>query len=316
MPVDQPTAAFLKALGETRRSPLWETPLAESRANMAAASARLGVAPAAVGHIADYQVGSPRGPIAIRVYTPGGGTGTPAGALLHFHGGGYVLGSLDSHDSLARHYCAHVGAVVISVDYHLAPEHRFPAQLHDAYAALAWVVDQASVLGVAPARIGVTGDSAGGNLAAALCLYTRAHGGPDLRCQALLYPATDYRDGVIYPSRDEFGSGEYFLSAGDMDWFRAQHLADVQTQAADPLASPMAAPDLSGLPPALVTTSGFDPLRDQGRAYAERLRAAGVPVTERCFDSTIHACASFAGAIPAGLEMLDYASHWLRAHLV
>jgi acetyl esterase len=314
MPVDQPTAAFLKALATPRRAPLWETPLAEARANMAAASAGLGAAPATVGSIADHQVATPNGPIAVRVYTP---AGAPAavGALLHFHGGGYVLGNLDSHDSIARYYCAHAGAVVVSVDYHLAPEFRFPIQLHDACAALSWLVGRAAALGVAPARIGVTGDSAGGKLAAALCLYVRAHGGPAIRCQALLYPAVDYRDGVRYPSRHEFGSGDYFLSTREIDWFRAQHLADVEAQAAEPLASPMAEPDLSGLPPALVTTAGFDPLRDEGQRYAERLRSAGVPVTSRCFDSTIHACASFAGAIPAGLEMLDYASAWLKAQL-
>jgi acetyl esterase len=315
MPVDQPTAAFLTALGAARRAPLWETPLAEARANMAAASAALGVAPATVGHVADQKIPTPNGPIAIRVYTPAARTGGAVGALLHFHGGGYVLGSLDSHDSVARYYCAHAGVVVVSVDYHLAPEYRFPVQLHDACAALTWLAGQAAALGVAPARIGVTGDSAGGNLAAALCLYVRAHGGPAVACQALLYPAVDYRDGVRYPSRHEFGSGDYFLSLREIDWFRAQHLVDVDAQAADPLASPMAAPDLSGLPPALVTTSGFDPLRDEGQRYAERLRAAGVPVTSRCFDSTIHACASFAGAIPAGVEMLDYTSAWLKAQL-
>jgi acetyl esterase len=315
MPVDSSTAKFLELLSAAPRPPLWETSLAEARAGMAAGS-QLGVAPAAIGSMADHRIETPNGPIAVRVYTPlTKPSDVPVGAVLQFHGGGYVLGSLDTHESIARYYCAHAGVVVVSVDYHLAPEHRFPTQLHDAYAALRWVAAQASALGIDPARIGVAGDSAGGNLATALCAYTRAHGGPPIACQVLLYPVTDFRSHESYPSHVEFGSGEYFLSMDEMDWFRAQFLADVAAQVADPLASPMAAPDLSGLPPALVTTSGFDPLRDEGRAYADRLATAGVPVAYRCFETTIHACASFAGMIPAGHEMLDLAAAWLKERL-
>ena len=314
MPVDPSTAKFLELLQAAPGTPLWETPLAQARANMAA-GAQFGVAPAAVGSIADHRVETPNGPIAVRVYTPlTQQSDVPVGAVLQFHGGGYVLGNLDTHESIARYYCAHAGVVVVSVDYHLAPEHRFPTQLHDGYAALCWVAAQASALGVDPGRIGVAGDSAGGNLAAALCAYARAHGGPSIACQGLLYPVTDFRDHATYPSHAEFGGGEYFLSNDDMDWFRAQYLADV-AQAADPLASPMAASDLSGLPPALVTTCGVDPLRDEGQAYADRLAGAGVPVTYRCFETTIHACASFAGVLPAGREMLDLAAAWLKAQL-
>jgi acetyl esterase len=315
MPVDPLTAKFLELLHAAPGTPLWETPLAEARANMAA-GAQFGVAPAAVASIADHRIETPSGPIAVRVYTPPTRqVDVPVGAVLQFHGGGYVLGSLDSHESIARHHCAHAGVVVVSVDYHLAPEYRFPTQLHDGYAALCWVAAQASALGIDPARIGVAGDSAGGNLAAALCAYGRAQGGPPIACQVLLYPVTDFRSHASYPSHVEFGTGEYFLSMDEMDWFRAQYLADVETQAADPLASLMAASDLSGLPPALVTTSGVDPLRDEGRAYADRLAAAGVPVTYRCFETTIHACASFAGVIPAGREMLDFAAAWLKVQL-
>jgi acetyl esterase len=315
MPVDPSTAKFLELFRAASGKPLWETPLAEARANMAA-GAQFGVAPAAVGSIADHRVETPNGPIAVRVYTPlTKQPAMPVGAVLQFHGGGYVLGSLDTHESVARYYCAHAGVVVVSVDYHLAPEHRFPTQLHDGYAALQWVAAQTSALGVDPVRIGVAGDSAGGNLAAALCAHARAQGGPPIACQALLYPVTDFRSHASYASHAEFGTGEYFLSMDEMDWFRAQYLADVEAQAADPLVSPMAASDLSGLPAALVTTSGVDPLRDEGRAYADRLAEAGVPVTYRCFETTIHACASFAGVIPAGREMLDFAAAWLNVQL-
>jgi acetyl esterase len=314
VPVDPHTAKFLELFRAASGKPLWETPLAQARANMAAGS-QFGVAPAAVGTIADHQIETPNGPIAVRVYTPlSKQADVPVGAVLQFHGGGYVLGSLDTHESIARYYCANAGVVVVSVDYHLAPEQRFPTQLHDADAALRWVAAQAAALGVDPARIGVAGDSAGGNLATALCAYTRAHGGPSIACQALLYPVTDFRVDASYASHAEFGRGDYFLSSDEMNWFRAQYLADV-AQAADPLASPMAASDLSGLPPALVITSGLDPLRDEGQAYADRLAAAGVPVTYRCFETTIHACASFAGVIPAGREMLDFAAAWLKTQL-
>lgn len=314
--IDAATAAFLDQRRANRGAPLWETPLPDARANMIAASRQLGVAPAAVGRITDERIDTPNGPIGVRVYTP---SATPAnrlaGAVLQLHGGGFVLGNLDSHESIARHYCAHAGLVVVSVDYHLAPEHRFPTQILDGYAALRWVAAQASALGVDHARIGVAGDSAGATLAAALCVYSGTQGGPAVACQALLYPTTDFRADVVYESRAEFGTGDYFLSQDEMYWFRAQYLGDVEATAADPLASLMAIPDLSGLPPAFVTTAGADPLRDEGHAYAERLAAAGVPVVYRCYDTTIHACASFAGVIPAGREMLDDVAAWLKVRL-
>jgi acetyl esterase len=144
-------------------------------------------------------------------------------------------------------------------------------------------------------------------------LVAEARVAPRIAGQALLYPVTDFRSIGAFPSHAQFGDGSYFLSTKDMEWFRDQYFADVAAQAGDPLASPMTASDLGGLPPALVTTAGCDPLRDEGRAYADRLAAAGVPVDYRCFDSTIHACASFAGAIPAGREMLAYVADWLRS---
>ena len=293
--------------------PLYELPLADARAAMAMGS-QLGAPPAEVGSIVDRAIDVPGGTIGVRIYTPVGASDAPRAAILQYHGGGFVLGNLDTHDSIARYYCAHAGAVVISVDYRLAPEHRFPTQVEDSYAALTWVSGHARELGVDPARVAVTGDSAGGNLATVMCLLAKARGGPRIACQALLYPGTDFRPGQSYASYEEFGDGSYFLSSKDMDWFRSSYFADAASQASDPAASPMAATDLSGLPPALVTTAGCDPLRDEGRAYADRLRAGGVPVDYRCFDSTIHACASFAGAIPAGLDMLAFVADWLKAH--
>jgi acetyl esterase len=313
MSLDQPTAAFLDMLRSSGAKPLYELPLDESRANMVGGSQQLGAPAEPVESVVDRRIDVPGGTIGLRIHSPvGAAAAGPLPAVLQFHGGGFVLGNLDSHESIARFYCARAGAVVVSVDYRLAPEHRFPTQVEDSYAALSWVVANAGELGVDPARIAVAGDSAGGNLATVMCLLAKARGGPRIACQALLYPVTDFRKVGAYASHAEFGDGSYFLSTKDMEWFRSHYFAD-PTQYADTTASPIAAADLSGLPPALVTTAGCDPLRDEGRAYADRLAAAGVPVEYRCFDATIHACASFAGAIPAGREMLAYVADWLRS---
>ena len=293
--------------------PLYELPLDESRANMVGGSQQLGAPAEPVESVVDRRIDVPGGTIGLRIHSPvGAAAGGPLPAVLQFHGGGFVLGNLDSHESIARFYCAHAGAVVISVDYHLAPEHRFPAQVEESYAALRWVADHASELHVDPARVAVAGDSAGGNLATVMCLLSRARGGPRIAAQALLYPVVDFRSHDLYASHKEFGDGSYFLSIKDMDWFRDAYFANATAQVGEPTASPIIA-DVSGLPPALVATAGCDPLRDEGRAYADRLAAAGVPVEYRCFDTTIHACASFAGAIPAGREMLAFVADWLRS---
>jgi acetyl esterase len=310
MPVDQPTAAFLELLRSSGGKPLHELPLADARAAMLMGS-QLGAPPEDVGSVEDRRIDVPGGSIALRIYTPKGSPGPHAG-ILQYHGGGFVLGNLDSHDSIARFYCARAGAVVVSVDYRLAPEHRFPTQVEDSFAALQWVAAHAQELGVDPARIAVAGDSAGANLATVMCQLARSRGGPPIAAQALLYPVVDFRSHDLYASHAEFGDGSYFLSIKDMDWFRDSYFADVPSQVSDPTASPMTASDLSGLPAALVTTAGCDPLRDEGRAYAERLAAAGVPTDYRNFEDTIHACASFAAAIPAGRDMLAYAADWLR----
>jgi acetyl esterase len=310
MPLDQPTTAFLDLLRSSGGKPIYELPLEEARGAMLL-GAQLGAPPEAVGSVEDRRIDVPDGSVGIRIYSPKGSEGPHAG-ILQYHGGGFVLGNLDSHDSIARFYCARAGAVVVSVDYRLAPEHRFPTQVQDAFAALQWVATHAGELGVDPNRIAVAGDSAGGNLATVMCLLARSRGGPRIAAQALLYPVVDFRSHNLYGSHAEFGDGSYFLSVKDMDWFRDSYFADVASQAADPSASPITAPDLSHLPPALVTTAGCDPLRDEGRAYADRLAAAGVPTEYRNFEDTIHACASFAGAIPAGRDMLIYVADWLR----
>jgi acetyl esterase len=234
--------------------------------------------------------------------------------VVHYHGGGFVGGDLDTHEAIARYYCKHADAIVIDVDYRLAPEHRFPTAVDDAYAALTWAVEHAEELQGSPDRIAVAGDSAGGNLAAVVCQLAKERRGPKIAFQALMYPTVDFDLTASYPSRARFGGGDYFLSIRDMAWFQSQYLAG-DAPVTDPRASPLKQADLSGLPPALVVTAGCDLLCDEGKAYADRLAAAGVPVEHRCFEQTIHAFISFAGAIPTGLEALSFIASRLRAAL-
>ena len=204
---------------------------------------------------------------------------------------------------MARYYCAHGGVIVVSVDYRRSPEHKFPAAVDDCFAALSWAAGHGDELGGDTTRIAVTGDSAGGNLAAVVSLLARDCGGPVIAAQILAYPVVDMHLDADYASRTKFGDGDYFLSRNDMAWLTDMYL-ERPDQADDVRASPMLAEDLSGLAPALILTAGHDPLADEGRAYGERLKAAGVPVEHVCFEGTIHGFLSFAGALDAGKQGL------------
>jgi acetyl esterase len=228
--------------------------------------------PIPMERVAGLQIPGPAGPIATRHYLPRG-TAAPAPLLLYFHGGGWVVGDLDTHDGVCRFLAATSGVAVLSVDYRLAPEHPFPAAVEDAWAAFAWLAANAASLGADPGRIAVGGDSAGANLAAVLCLLAREAGlSPAL--QLLIYPIADVA--TKHPSRQLFAEG-FLLTDADMEWFEGHYIA-AGTDRADPRISPLRAPDLSRLPPAYVATAGFDPLRDEGEAYALGMREAGVPV--------------------------------------
>jgi acetyl esterase len=220
----------------------------------------------------------------MRLYRPSAGPG-PAPALVYLHGGGWVVGDLDTHDVLCRELAAQSGCVVVSVDYRLGPEAPFPAAIDDAVAALRWVREQAGALGLDPARLAIGGDSAGGNLAAAACLVLRDAGDlAGLRFQLLIYPATDMR--ATAPSHQSNGQG-YLLTAETIAYYRGHYMPD-PADYTDHRASPLLHPELGGLPPALVLTAGFDPLRDEGRAYADALSAAGTPAQMICFERQIH----------------------------
>jgi acetyl esterase len=234
-----------------------------------------------VGSTEDRAVPGSTGDLRARVYRPE--ESGPAPTVVLLHGGGWVIGDLDTHDNMARSICRDCRAVVVSVDYRLAPEAPFPAAVEDAVTVTLWARDHVAELG-GDDRLAVAGDSAGGNLAAVVTQHLRDRGGPALAGQLLIYPATDVTGD--YPSRVENGEG-YFLDLATMEWFM-RHYAPDESAYADPRLSPLRADDFSGLPPAVVVTAEYDPLRDEGEAYADRLRASGVPVEVRRFDGMIH----------------------------
>ena len=240
---------------------------------------------APVRSVEDISIPGPAGEVPARVYRPD--VDGPVPTVVFFHGGGFVIGDLDTHDDHARLICHEVEAVVVSVDYRLAPEHPFPEGFEDCLAATRWVADNIAELGRDAERIAVAGDSAGGNLSAAVALTATREGGLRLAAQLLIYPGADFRlDETLHASRVENGEG-LFLTLEDMRWFQSQYIQD-EAHVADPRASVLLAPDLSGLPPAVVGTGEYDPLRDEGEAYAQALEAAGVKVVLRRYDGLIH----------------------------
>ena len=245
-----------------------------------------------IPRVAELEIPGPAGALRARLYDPGKLAGA-APLIVYFHGGGHVVGDLDTHDQPCRYLAREVPALVLAVDYRLGPEHRFPAAVDDALAAFRHAHSRAAGLGADPNRIAVAGDSAGGNLAAVVAQLTLADGGPAPAFQALIYPVTDYSR--VRGSRELFAEG-FFLTRRQMDWYRDRYLATVADRL-DPRASPMLSGELHGLAPAYVLTAGFDPLRDEGEAYAHALAAAGVEVTLRRESDLVH---GFINAIGLG----------------
>lgn len=263
--------------------------------------------PPPVGAVRDLAVTSSS--LRARHYAPPAGS-APAPLLVYYHGGGFVLGDLETHDALCRFLCREAGVHILSIDYRRAPESPFPAALHDAHAAFLWGVENAATLGADPSRVAVGGDSAGGNLATVVSQLCTREGGPRPMAQLLLYPAVDCS--MLRPSVDLFAEG-FFITRSDITWFKGHYLAGADPK--DPRVSPALCTDLGGQPPALVVTAGFDPLRDEGDAYAHALKAAGTRVIHRRFDTLIHAFASMAGLSPACAEATRQICADLRALL-
>jgi len=263
--------------------------------------------PAGIAGVREQTIDGPSDQLRIRIYTPHGAGPFPL--LVFFHGSGFVLCSLDTHDGMSRNLCAGAGCVVASVDYRLAPEHKFPAGLEDCLHATRWVGVHAVQLGADPMRIAVAGDSAGGNMAAVTAIRVRDEGGPGLCGQLLLYPVTDYHTPGT-PSYEENAEG-YGLTRDTMKWFWAHYLRD-PSEGTNPHASPMRAADLSSLPPALVITAEYDPLRDEGEIYANKLRTAGVPTALSRYDGVNHGFMFWVGIVDKADAAMNEACEWLR----
>jgi acetyl esterase len=302
-------AAVIAKLTDLQASLSSNQSVAEMRASRRAASGWFMAEPPQLAEVRNLEISGPGGPLPLRIYLPE--SSSPLPVILFFHGGGWVIGDLDSHDNLSRHLALKTGAAVVSVDYRLAPEHAFPAALDDAYAALLWVAGNAHTFNGDAGRIAVAGDSAGGNLAAALSLLARERQGPRITAQILIYPAVDLSN-LQRPSHLQFAEG-LFLTRERMAWFIDQYVPEPDLRR-QPLASPLLADSHAGLPPALVITAGFDPLRDEGEAYAAALSSAGVDSRLQRFDGVLHGFVSMDRWFPEAREATDLIASYLHEY--
>ncbi len=285
------------ALGERTGQLSPKLEVAGMRANLKQL-ARFGMPILTSVHVVDRRIPGPGGVLPVRVYRRFAGAAPAPPAIVFFHGGGWVCGDLDSHDGSCRLLADVTGCVVVAVDYRLAPEHPFPAAIDDGLAAYVWVHEHADELSIAPGRVGVMGDSAGASLSAVLALEARGLRVPAPVAQGLIYPAVDME--LRSASYESIGTG-FGLDRRAVEWFRSQYISSSDLWRS-PRVSPIFADDLSGLAPALIVTAGFDPLRDDGKLYAEALAAAGVPVRYRCYDDMIHGFFGM-GILPDGMAV-------------
>jgi acetyl esterase/lipase len=310
MTLDPQVRAMLDAEQALGTPPKRLQTLEEVRAGLRTQGAQMPTPALPIAWVENRAVPGPAGEIPVRIYTPEGMGPFPV--VVFFHGGGFVIGDLDTHDVPCRYLCARSGCLVVSVDYRLAPEHPFPAAVEDCVAATRWVAAHAGEIGGDAGRIAVAGDSAGGDLAAVTALRLRDEGDSFLRGQLLIYPVTDhYQAGM--PSYEQNAEG-YGLTRDDMIWFWDHYLRD-PADAGNPYASPLRAMDLRGLPPALVITAEYDVLRDEAERYADRLREARVPATLSRYGGIIHGFFNRFGTLDGADQLADEAGAWLRETL-
>ncbi len=308
MPLDPQFKMMVDQMAAAGITPLRDDTAAQARRRfeMMSLAARN---PEPVGRTEDRRIPGPADEIPVRIYAPEGAGPFPG--LVYFHGGGWVLGGFESHDDFCRILTNRVRCMTVSVDYRLAPENKFPAAAEDAYAATRWVAENASAIGLDAGRIAIGGDSAGGNLTAVAALMARDRGGPRLVLQVLICPVIDAAmDTASYRTNAD----GYFLTRADMIWFWQQYLSS-DADRSNPHASPLRASDPRGLPPALIVTAEFDPLRDEGEAYGVRLRQAGVPVTCTRYDGAIHDFALFSNVTETGKRGVEQITAALQTAL-
>ena len=310
MPLHPQIVALIERAAAAGVRPTHELTPEEARTQMDEMSRERDKDRTTVRMVADTVINGAAGDdLTMRVYWPDLVQTDLAPAIMFFHGGGHVIGSLNSHDQVARNLCADTGYLVVSVDYRMGPEHKFPAAPEDCYAATKWVAENTRQLGVDPARIAVAGDSAGANLAAVVAMMARDAGGPDIAFQLLVYPVADYAFDT--PSYETYAEGAGILTAAGMNWFREHYLNGPEDRE-DWRAAPLQASDFSNLPPALVITAECDVLHDEGVALAEALAAAGVPVEHRDYPGMMHGFYSFAPLVDDGRAAQVHAAAAMR----
>ena len=307
MNLDPQMKAILDQLASADAKPFAAMSPAEAREGIRLLVNVFGGTPEEVAKIEDRRIPGPAGEIPVRIYTPAGPA--PKGALVYFHGGGWVIGDIGTHDQVCRSLAKGGDCVVTSVDYRLAPEHKFPAAPEDCFAATKWVTANAAALGIDPKRIAVGGDSAGGNLAAVVSQMARDRGGPAIAFQLLYYPATDWSKETA--SQREFTQDGYILSRADMVWFYDHYMTSDKDRT-NPYFSPACAQSFTGLPPALILTAAIDPLRDEGEEYAGALKRAGVPVKMERYGGVCHGFVMMAGKLDAGKRAIAESCAELR----
>ena len=309
MPLDPQVDAFLKQAAAAGAPPLESLPVPQAREMIRALFAPAGDR-TEVKKVEDRKIDANGASLPIRIYTPEGQGALPI--LVYLHGGGFALGDIEAYDPVCRDLCKGAGCIVVSVDYRLAPEHKFPTPVEDCYAATKWIANNAALIGGDGARLAVGGDSAGGNLSAAVALMARDRGGPTIKFQLLVYPVTNYD---LETGSYRANAEGYLLTRAGMKWFWDLYL-NTANDGAMPYASPLRAANLANLPPALVITAEYDPLHDEGAAYADRLRAAGVKVVHNDYKGMIHGFFTLGYALTQGKNVVAEACTALRAAFV